>query len=194
VAKRAAGLSRSGRPVLIGTDSVADSESLSAYLTQYGLLHSVLNARNDKQEAEIVALAGLAGRITIATNMAGRGTDIPLDPQVAECGGLHVISCQMNSARRIDRQLQGRCARQGDPGSVETLLALDAPLIARGLPAWLNRLAQQLARKQDGQLPAWFGKSIATLVQRLEESHHQIQRAMLLHHDQQLDRQPMFRE
>jgi preprotein translocase subunit SecA len=194
VQERATELSRSGRPVLIGTDSVADSESLSAYLTQYGLPHTVLNARNDKQEAEIVALAGLTGRITIATNMAGRGTDIPLDPQVAECGGLHVISCQMNSARRIDRQLQGRCARQGDPGSVETLLALDAPLIARGLPAWLHTLAQQLARTQDGRLPAWFGKFITTLVQRLEESHHQVQRAMLLHHDQQLDRQPMFRE
>jgi hypothetical protein len=141
VAQRVADCLAAQRPVLIGTDSVADSDSLSLYLTQHGITHTVLNARNDQHEADIVALAGHAGHVTVATNMAGRGTDIPLGPGVDERGGLHVISCQMNSARRIDRQLKGRCARQGDAGSVETLLCLDAPLMQRSLPAWLVKLA-----------------------------------------------------
>jgi preprotein translocase subunit SecA len=137
VAQRAAACLVAQRPLLIGTDSVADSDSLSLHLTQCGIAHTVLNARNDQHEADIVALAGHAGHVTVATNMAGRGTDIPLGPGVDERGGLHVISCQMNSARRIDRQLKGRCARQGNAGSVETLLCLEAPLMQRSVPAWL---------------------------------------------------------
>ena len=129
VTTRAAELHQSGRPVLIGTDSVADTQTLSRQLTEAGLPHTVLNANHDRDEAHIIENAGCRGAITVATNMAGRGTDIPLAPGVAELGGLHVISCQLNGARRIDRQLAGRSARQGDPGSVETWLALDAPLL-----------------------------------------------------------------
>jgi preprotein translocase subunit SecA len=194
VAQRVADCLSAQRPVLIGTDSVADSDSLSLYLTQHGITHTVLNARNDQHEADIVALAGHAGHVTVATNMAGRGTDIPLGPGVDERGGLHVISCQMNSARRIDRQLKGRCARQGDAGSVETLLCLDAPLMQRSLPAWLKRLAEKLAHKTSGQLPNWLGRLLALYTQRMEESRQQAQRAQLLYSDQQLDRQAVFRD
>jgi len=194
VAERVAELTQLGRPVLIGTDSVADSESLSAHLSQQGIAHTVLNARNDKQEAAIIAMAGQPGRVTVATSMAGRGTDIPLSPGVAGHGGLHVISCQMNGAGRIDRQLKGRCARQGDPGSVETLLCLEAPLMQRTLPAWLKRAAEKLARQPGGELPRWLGKVLTVLTQRMEESRQQAQRAMLLQQDQQLDRQALFRE
>lgn len=183
-----------GRPVLIGTDSVADSESLSAHLTQAGLPHAVLNARHDGEEAAIVALAGQPGRVTIATNMAGRGTDIPLGEGVAARGGLHVICCQMNGARRMDRQFMGRCARQGDPGSVEYMLSLDAALMARNLPQGLLRLAGKWVGHPDGSLPVWLGRLVAAGAQRLEEVRHQAERALMLHQDQQLDRLPVFRE
>lgn len=194
VVERVRVIARDGRPVLIGTDSVADSDSLSAHLTRHGIAHTVLNARNDRHEADTVAGAGHAGRITVATNMAGRGTDIPLGPGVTELGGLHVISCQMNSARRIDRQLKGRCARQGDPGSVDTLLCLDAPLIQHTLPGWLKGIVARAAQGESGALPGWLGWLLTTLVQRIEESRQQMQRAQLLHQDQHLDRQAMFRE
>ncbi len=194
VADRVTDRAQRGQPVLIGTDSVADSESLSAYLTRRGITHTVLNARNDQQEADVVAQAGHAGHVTVATNMAGRGTDIPLGPGVESLGGLHVISCQMNSARRIDRQLKGRCARQGDPGSVDTLLSIESPLMQRTLPVWIKRLAARFAHPADGTLPGWLGQILAIYTQRLEESRQQGQRAQLLHQDQQLDRQAMFRE
>lgn len=114
-------LQAAGQPVLIGTGSVNDSEALSARLAHAGIPHAVLNARCNADEARIVAEAGRAGTVTVSTNMAGRGTDIGLGEGVAALGGLHVIACQANDARRIDRQLHGRCARQGDPGSVEQL-------------------------------------------------------------------------
>jgi preprotein translocase subunit SecA len=119
-ARRAAEMQAQGRPVLIGTDTVADSERLSWHLTQAGVHHTVLNARQDAAEAQIVAQAGETGRITVATRMAGRGTDIHLDDMALAAGGLHVIDCQRNESRRMDRQLWGRSARQGQPGSVET--------------------------------------------------------------------------
>jgi preprotein translocase subunit SecA len=129
VAHRVKALHQAGRPVLIGTRSVAASEKVSARLHQEGLPHQLLNARQDKQEAEIVAQAGQPGRITVATNMAGRGTDIKLGAGVKELGGLHVIATELHESARIDRQLFGRCARQGDPGSVEAILSLEDELI-----------------------------------------------------------------
>ncbi len=129
VAMRVKVLHQQGRPVLIGTRSVLASEKVSAVLTEEGLPHQILNARQDEQEAEIVAQAGLPGRITVATNMAGRGTDIKLGPGVRELGGLHVIATELHESARIDRQLFGRCARQGDPGSVEAVLSLEDELI-----------------------------------------------------------------
>jgi preprotein translocase subunit SecA len=137
--ERIRALHRSGRPVLVGTSSVADSEHLSALLTAAGLAHQLLSARQDSEEAAIVACAGQAGRITVATRMAGRGTDIQLGEGVAEAGGLAVIATELGEAGRIDRQLFGRCARQGEPGSHEQLASLEDPLIERHLPGWLLR-------------------------------------------------------
>lgn len=119
VAERVMELRAQGRPTLIGTDSVHDSEQLSKHLEAAGIAHTVLNARKDRNEADIVAQAGLTGQVTVATRMAGRGTDIGLDPHALAAGGLHVIHCQRNGSKRMDRQLVGRAARQGQPGSTE---------------------------------------------------------------------------
>ena len=119
VAERALELQALGRPLLVGTDSVHDSEQLSRHLHAAGIAHTVLNARHDQHEADIVAQAGQAGRVTVATRMAGRGTDISLDARALAAGGLHVIHGQRNESRRMDRQLVGRCARQGQAGSTE---------------------------------------------------------------------------
>jgi preprotein translocase subunit SecA len=118
-----------GRPVLIGTRSVEKSEKLSTLLHQVGVEHQVLNARQHEREAQIVALAGERGRVTIATNMAGRGTDIKPDMEVINAGGLHVLGTERHEARRIDRQLAGRSGRQGDPGTCQFFLALDDELL-----------------------------------------------------------------
>jgi len=143
VAARVAELHASGVPVLIGTRSVAASERFAQMLAERGLAHAVLNAKQDDQEAAIVSQAGELGRITIATNMAGRGTDIALGEGAAERGGLHVILTERHETARIDRQLAGRCARQGDPGVFEAFVALDDPLfdgVARSaLAAWARR-------------------------------------------------------
>lgn len=131
-----------GRPVLIGTRSVKASEEISAVLHRRGIPHALLNAKQDQDEARIIAQAGEAGRVTVATNMAGRGTDIRLGPGVAEKGGLHVILTEYHESRRIDRQLFGRCARQGDPGSCRAIVALDDEIFTTYAPlatrlAWL---------------------------------------------------------
>jgi preprotein translocase subunit SecA len=119
-----------GRAVLIGTRTVAISEELSQRLCDARLEHVVLNARNADAESAIVSLAGQPRRITVATNMAGRGTDIRLHPSVLQAGGLHVIGTEFHSSRRIDRQLQGRCARQGDPGSFQQFASLEDHLLS----------------------------------------------------------------
>ncbi len=119
----------SGRPALVGTTSVEVSETLSRMLKRKGVPHNVLNAKHHQREAEIVALAGLSGQVTIATNMAGRGTDIKLGPGVREAGGLHIVGTERHEARRIDRQLRGRSGRQGDPGSSLFFLSLEDDLM-----------------------------------------------------------------
>lgn len=160
VADRVQELHAEGRPVLLGTRSITESEALSTLLDQRGLVHEVLNAVRHAQEAEIVSQAGQPGAITIATNMAGRGTDIELGKGVKSAGGLHVLAAERNDARRIDRQLFGRAARQGDPGSAEAIIALDDEVIRRYVPApvravlslltprTLVRLAQRRAHKR----------------------------------------------
>ncbi len=170
------------RPILIGTDSVADSEQLSALLTQAGLAHQTLNARQDHAEAQIIASAGEQGAITVATNMAGRGTDIALGKGVAALGGLHVISCQLNTEARIDRQLHGRAGRQGDPGTVETVLCLQEPLIERWMPAWLRRPIVSLA-PQDGVIPWCIASALIRVSQWLEEVSRRAQRRNLVRLD-----------
>jgi preprotein translocase subunit SecA len=122
-------MNRAGRPVLIGTNSIEKSERLARLFTARKLSHQVLNAKHHEREAEIIAGAGQHGAITVATNMAGRGTDIKLEEGVAELGGLHVMGCQRHESRRIDNQLLGRAGRQGDPGSSQFYLSLEDDLL-----------------------------------------------------------------
>lgn len=168
-----------GQPVLIGTRSVAASEHLSRLLSAEGLPHVLLNARQDQEEADIVARAGEPGRITVATNMAGRGTDIRLAPGVAELGGLHVIATELHEARRIDRQLYGRCGRQGDPGSFQALASLEdeLPRVHLGALARWGR-----ARR----LPQSVLRALVRRAQRGAESAHSRARRELLAADEQL--------
>ena len=119
---------------MLGTASVQASEALSEFLDGQGLEQSLLNARQDQEEAAIIALAGQRGRITVATNMAGRGTDIKLGPGVGDLGGLHVIATERHDSRRIDRQLFGRCGRQGDEGSFEVVVSLEDPIVRLNCP------------------------------------------------------------
>jgi len=136
-----------GRPVLIGTRSIDKSELLSRMLADAGLAHTVLNARQIAQEAEIVAQAGQQGQITVSTNMAGRGTDIRLGPGVHELGGLHVICTELHDSARIDRQLIGRCGRQGDPGTWRQYVALDDDILVSAYgPKRAARIARHLSR------------------------------------------------
>jgi preprotein translocase subunit SecA len=177
-------LRAAGRPVLVGTATVADSDRVSGLLTAGGIAHQVLNARQDEAEAEVVAAAGRRGQVTVATNMAGRGTDIPLGPGVAELGGLHVIAVCRNEAARIDRQLHGRCARQGDPGSHQTLLSLEDELVQRHCPPWLIHLLRDHTLKR-----GWFHRALNIQVfrqvqARIEGRHREARRA-LLRHDRQ---------
>ena len=172
-----------GRPILIGTDSVADSEKLSALLTQAGLKHNVLNARQNAAEAAIVASAGQLGCITVSTNMAGRGTDIALSIEAKRLGGLHVISCQHNVAKRIDRQLIGRAARQGDPGSAQMLLTIEKLPLYIAFPQWLK----QLTPTNGLSFPAWFVYLIVRLPQWVDEYNQYEQRRELLQNDQSFD-------
>jgi preprotein translocase subunit SecA len=155
VVDEAARMAARGQPVLIGTRSVEASEQVQAELQRRGLDHVVLNARQDKEEAGIVARAGEPGRVTVATNMAGRGTDIKLTPAAREAGGLHVILTEFHESPRVDRQLVGRSGRQGDPGSAAAIVSaedglfhtLPGPwkrLLARG--GWLLRLAVRHAQ------------------------------------------------
>ena len=196
VLRRVAALSSQGRPVLIGTDSVADSEALSARLADTGIAHQVLNARHDQAEALIVAQAGARGAVTVATRMAGRGTDIVLGPGVAELGGLHVICCQRNPSRRIDRQLIGRAARQGDPGSAETystLCTAGTPVERDSLPSMLRAMC----RKQDDEgtvllLPAWLLRGWAARLQARVETQEIRQRRRLLEQDREWERRLSF--
>ncbi len=135
-----------GRPILVGTRTLEDSERISQLLASAGLKHRVLNARQDEEEAELISNAGNRGSITIATNMAGRGTDIPLGPGVEILGGLHVIAVERNEARRIDRQLYGRCARQGDPGSFESILCLEDDILRQNCPKYMRNMAANAVR------------------------------------------------
>ena len=187
VVRRVQDLQAAGRPVLVGTRSVADSEHLGTLLQAAAIPHQVLNARQDADEAAIVARAGTRGAVTVATNMAGRGTDILLGAGVAELGGLHVIATERNDAGRIDRQLFGRCGRQGDPGSCEVQLSLEDDLLRDqkgGRPLLL--LGALLRRGVPG------AESLALLflrlAQRSRERRHQALRRSLLRLETRLGR------
>jgi preprotein translocase subunit SecA len=173
------------RPVLVGTRSVAASEHLSKLLSVAGLSHQVLNARQDLDESQIISQAGQPGRITVATNMAGRGTDIRLAPGVADAGGLHVLATERHESGRIDRQLFGRCGRQGDPGSFEAIVSMDDELCsdyyARPIRNFLER-----SLKDKKQLPDWLGVSLIRVAQMSAEQHFSRIRKDLLKVDDHL--------
>jgi preprotein translocase subunit SecA len=171
--------------VLIGARSVAASEALSEELGKAGLAHRVLNARQDQQEAEIIAQAGQPGRITVATNMAGRGTDIRLAPGIAQLGGLHVLATERHDAGRIDRQLFGRAGRQGDPGSCEAILCLDDELFEGPYRERLQKLYARFARP-DAPATGLRVKLLVAFAQRSAEMRHSRARKDLLKLDDNL--------
>lgn len=185
VARAIQQMRESGRPVLAGTRSVEASCALAEVLASHHIPYLLLNAENDKEEAAIIARAGSAGAVTIATNMAGRGTDIKLGPGVAAAGGLHVIATERNSSGRIDRQLAGRAGRQGDPGSFRFILSLEDDLLVRYVPRPLqNLLPSRLA--SGGDAGAVLGKAF-DFAQFRAESQAVRARKRLLRQDRWLD-------
>jgi preprotein translocase subunit SecA len=185
VVARIGELQRAGRPVLVGTSTVATSEHLSALLDRAGLSHEVLSARQDQEEAEVVARAGEQGRITVATRMAGRGTDVPLGEGVAEIGGLAVVSTELAEARRIDRQLFGRCGRQGARGSYEQIVSLEDHLLKVHMQGWVGVFARNktLSRLLGSYLPLaaqWAEERRAALARRRLLESERILRQLLV--------------
>ena len=175
-----------GRPLLVGTRSVRASEHLSQLLTAEGLENQVLNAVRHAEEAQIVAAAGQPGRITVATNMAGRGTDIKLGRGVAELGGLHVIATERHEAGRIDRQLFGRCARQGDPGTCQAIVSLEDELVSRYAPHLAGSLRRRYG-KTEREVTSALARQVFTLAQRRAERMALYQRKSVLQADNWLD-------
>jgi preprotein translocase subunit SecA len=177
------------RPILVGTESVEISEKLSRILKQNNLEHTVLNARNHAKEAEIIAQAGSTGAITISTNMAGRGIDIKLDPEAQKSGGLHVIGTTRHNSRRIDRQLRGRCARQGDPGSSKFYISFEDTLMRLFAPPKMTALLKRLRPPEGEPISASIlNKSIETAQKRIEQRNYTI-RKHTLEYDDVMNRQ-----
>ncbi|MCH7726119.1 MAG: preprotein translocase subunit SecA [Planctomycetes bacterium] len=172
-----------GRPVLVGTRSIDKSELLSHLLHQQGIDHQVLNARHLAAEAKIVAEAGHVGKVTVATNMAGRGTDIKLNEEALKLGGLHVICSDLHESRRIDRQLVGRCGRQGDVGSYRYFLALDDDILHS---AWGPKKAERVKRFGENQSIATnrYARLLRRAQERVERQHFR-QRKMLLYQEKE---------
>ena len=173
-----------GQPVLLGTISVEVSEILSRMLKMERIPHNVLNAKNHQFEADIVARAGQKGAVTVATNMAGRGTDIKLGPGVAELGGLHVIGSERHDSRRIDRQLRGRCARQGDPGSSRFYVSLEDNLMRLFGSDRISTLMSKMGLEEDEELEhPLLNRSIETAQKRVEQHHFAIRKRTLEYDD-----------
>ncbi|MEO1641528.1 MAG: translocase, partial [Pseudomonadota bacterium] len=176
VAKRTRALNKKGLPVLIGTRSVSASDEASKRLTDAGIEHQVLSAAQDADEAAIVAKAGQEGAVTIATNMAGRGTDIKLTDEIAARGGLHVLLTERHDSRRVDRQLEGRCGRQGQPGRCEAFLSLEDELM-RGDGARRLRWMAGIVATILG--PRAAGRYLRTRQKQVEAQHALIRRDLL---------------
>lgn len=179
-------LREQGRPILVGTRSVAASDILSRRLAQANIEHVVLNARQDQEEATVVAAAGEQGRVTVATNMAGRGTDIKLSRAVAQVGGLHVIATERHEAERIDRQLYGRTGRQGDPGSYEIMTSLEDEL-SMASQGKVARWGARLLLASGKPLEGWSARVLMRRAQRSAERLHARMRRELLQHEDQLE-------
>ncbi|MBM9518791.1 preprotein translocase subunit SecA [Desulforhopalus vacuolatus] len=183
VSTRILAIHEEGRPVLVGTRSVKASEKLAGIMREHGLAYELLNAKQDAEEAAIIQKAGEVGAVTIATNMAGRGTDIKLTEEVQNLGGLHVISTERHEAARIDRQLAGRSGRQGDPGSYEALLSFDDMLFTgqRGrLLAKVGRMIPAPHKGLGGVLSRW----LLNRAQKRLEKYHDKMRKELFKQDQ----------
>ncbi|MBV8900050.1 MAG: SEC-C domain-containing protein, partial [Verrucomicrobia bacterium] len=170
-----------GQPVLVGTASVEASELLSRMLKREKIPHNVLNAKYHRQEAEIVARAGQRGTVTISTNMAGRGTDIKLGEGVAELGGLHVLGTERHESRRVDRQLRGRCARQGDPGSSRFYVSFEDDLMRNfGASERMTSMMERFGLKDGEELEhPWLNKSVETAQKRVEQRNYLIRKRTL---------------
>ena len=177
-------LSKSGRPVLVGTTTVEVSELLSRMLDMRGLAHQVLNAKRHQQEAEVVTRAGQAGTITIATNMAGRGTDIKLTKEVKEVGGLAIIGTERHDSRRVDRQLRGRAGRQGDPGSSQFYASLEDDLMRLFGSDRVAKMMDRMGHK-DGEViqHKMISKSIERAQTKVEENNFGIRKRLLEYDD-----------
>ncbi len=175
---------KEGRPILLGTESVEVSEKLSRILRGARLPHTVLNAKHHDSEAEIIAQAGQKGAITIATNMAGRGTDIKLGKDIASSGGLAVIGASRHQSRRIDRQLRGRCARQGDPGSSLFFISFEDQLMRLFASPRLNALLKRLRPPEGEPISAGIlNRSIETAQKRVEGRNYTIRKHTLEYDD-----------
>lgn len=173
-----------GRPILIGTESVEISEKISRILKQNKLPHTVLNAKNHAKEAEIIAEAGKRGAITVATNMAGRGTDIKLESGIAELGGLYVIGTTRHHSRRIDRQLRGRCARQGDPGSSKFYVSFEDSLMRLFASPKITAILQRFRPPEGEAITASIlNKSIETAQKRIEQRNYSMRKHTLEYDD-----------
>jgi preprotein translocase subunit SecA len=182
-------LRKANRPVLVGTTSVEVSETLSRMLKRAGIPHNVLNAKHHQREAEIVAHAGLPGAITIATNMAGRGTDIKLGPGVAKAGGLHIVGTERHEARRIDRQLRGRSGRQGDPGSSKFYLCLEDDLMRLFGSDRIAGIMERLGLKEGDVIQhPMITRSVQRAQKKVEENNYSI-RKRLLEYDNVMNQQ-----
>ena len=184
IAADVSGRNRTGQPILVGTRTIAESMQVAEALTAAGIYAVLLNGVQDQAEAEIVAAAGTAGAITIATNMAGRGTDIKLDEQARKAGGLHVIGCSHNGSTRIDRQLIGRAARQGNPGSAQFFVAPEDEVLATYAPKLATRIAAQA--KSDGETRTSFSSDLAAVQAKIENKQFEIRQAMV-REDQWMD-------
>ncbi|WP_213358279.1 preprotein translocase subunit SecA [Chlamydiifrater phoenicopteri] len=173
-----------GNPILIGTESVEISEKLSRILRQKHIPHTVLNAKNHAKEAEIIAEAGKRGAVTVATNMAGRGTDIKLDKEAIDVGGLHVIGTTRHQSRRIDRQLRGRCARLGDPGSAKFFLSFEDRLMRLFASPKLNALIRHF-RPPEGEAMSdpMLTRLIETAQKRVEGRNYTMRKHTLEYDD-----------
>ncbi|HVU17730.1 MAG TPA: preprotein translocase subunit SecA [Candidatus Didemnitutus sp.] len=178
-----------GQPVLLGTVTVEQSEVLSRMLKRAGIVHTVLNAKFHQQEAEIVTRAGQRGSVTIATNMAGRGTDIKLGEGVRELGGLFVVGTERHESRRIDRQLRGRCSRQGDPGLTKFFLSLEDELLRLFLQGNLASRIMEGSMKEGEELEhPWLNRSIESAQKKVEQQNFSA-RKRLLQYDDVLNKQ-----
>jgi preprotein translocase subunit SecA len=184
VVKEIEGANKRGQPVLVGTVSVESSEVLSRMLKRAGIIHTVLNAKFHQQESEIVSRAGQRGAVTIATNMAGRGTDIKLGEGVRELGGLYVVGTERHESRRIDRQLRGRCSRQGDPGQTKFFLSLEDDLMRLFLQGNLaSRLMEGSMQEGEELEHPWLNRSIESAQKKVEQQNYSIRKRLLQYDD-----------